>query len=122
MLMVIGANTAFLPMFFLGYDGMPRWMPTYPAGAGFTTLSLISSVGAGIIGLSMVVFAYNVYISARVRVPAPDNPWRAHTLEWATSSPPPRYNFDLAHPVPRVRSFAPLLDAREHAAQPKGSG
>ena len=114
-LMVIGVNTTFIPFFFLGYDGMPRWMPTYPASAGFTTLSLISSIGAGVIGLSVMVFAYNVWISARLRVPAPPNPWQGQTLEWATSSPPPRYNFDLAHPVPRVRSYAPLLDLRENA-------
>jgi cytochrome c oxidase subunit 1 len=114
-LMVIGVNTAFIPFFILGYDGMPRWMPTYPANAGFTTLSLISSIGAGIIGLSLMIFAYNLWISARLKVPASPNPWQAHTLEWATSSPPPRFNFDLAHPVPRVRSYAPLLDLRENA-------
>jgi len=114
-LMVIGVNTAFIPFFILGYDGMPRWMATYPARAGFTTLSLISSIGAGIIGLSMMIFAYNLWISARLRIPAPADPWQGQTLEWITSSPPPRYNFDLAHPVPRVRSYAPLLDLRENA-------
>ena len=114
-LMVIGANTTFIPFFFLGYDGMPRWMATYPAGAGFTTLSLISSIGAGIIGLAMMIFAYNIYISARVPRSAPPDPWQGHSIEWATSSPPPRFNFDLAHPVPRVRSYAPLLDLRERA-------
>lgn len=113
--MVIGANTTFVPFFILGYDGMPRWMATYPAGAGFTTLSLISSIGAGVIGLSMLVFVWNVYTSARAKIPAPPDPWGGHTLEWATSSPPPRFNFDLAHPVPKVRDYAPLLDARERA-------
>jgi cytochrome c oxidase subunit 1 len=119
-LMVIGTNVTFLPFFFLGYDGMPRWMSTYPAGAGFTTLNLISSIGAGIIGLSMIVFAYNVYLSARFRVPAPPNPWQGQTLEWATSSPPPRFNFNLQYPVPRVRSYAPLLDLREQRGETGG--
>ncbi len=114
-LFTIGVNTAFIPFFFLGYDGMPRWMATYPAGAGFTTLSLISTIGAGIIGLSMMVFAYNLYISARLPRRAPDDPWGGQALEWATSSPPPPYNFDLAHPVPRVQSYAPLLDLRQQA-------
>jgi cytochrome c oxidase subunit 1 len=114
-LMVIGTNAAFIPMFFLGYDGMPRWIPTYPANAGFTTLSLISSIGAGVIGIGMCVFIWNIYASARARVPAGPNPWQAHTLEWATSSPPPRFNFNLTYPVPRVRSYAPLLDYREQA-------
>ena len=86
-LLVIGANTTFIPFFFLGYDGMPRWMASYPAGAGFTTLSLISSIGAGIIGLAMVVFAYNLWISARVRVPAPPDPWHGQHARMADLVP-----------------------------------
>ena len=98
-------------------------MATYPAGAGFTTLSLISSIGAGIIGLAMCVFVWNLYVSARRKVPAGPNPWGAYTLEWATSSPPPPFNFNLAYPVPRVRSYAPLLDLREQARErePRGA-
>jgi cytochrome c oxidase subunit 1 len=121
-LLTIGANTTFIPFFILGYDGMPRWMATYPAGAGWTTLSLISSIGAGIIGLSFMVLIYNVYVSARAKVPAGPNPWRAYTLEWATSSPPPRYNFNLANPVPRVRSYAPLLDIWEQQQEGRREG
>ena len=71
-------------------------------------------LGAGIIGLSLMIFAYNFWISARLKVPAPPNPWQAHTLEWATSSPPPRFNFNLEYPVPRARSYAPLLNRREN--------
>jgi heme/copper-type cytochrome/quinol oxidase subunit 1 len=85
-LMVIGTNVTFVPFFILGYDGMPRWMATYPAGAGFTTLSLISSIGVGVIGVAMCVFAWNVYTSARRKVPAGPDPWGAQTLEWLTSS------------------------------------
>ena len=112
-LMVIGTNVTFIPFFILGYLGMPRWMASYPAGAGFTTLSLISSIGAGFLGLSFLVFLYNIYISARRHVPAPPDPWGGLTLEWATSSPPPRFNFNLRYPVPKIRSYAPLLDIRE---------
>ena len=119
LLMTIGTNVTFIPMFILGYDGMPRWLSTYPAGAGFTTLSLISSIGAGIIGIAICVFIWNIYVSARAKVPAGPNPWQAHTLEWATSSPPPRFNFNLTYPVPRVRSYAPLLDDREQAMAPR---
>ena len=121
-LLAIGANTTFIPWFILGYDGMPRWMATYPAGAGFTTLSLISSIGAGIIGIAMCVFAFNIYVSARAKVPARPDPWQAHTLEWATSSPPPRFNFNLSYPVPRVGSYAPLLDYREQAERAERQG
>jgi cytochrome c oxidase subunit 1 len=116
-LMVIGTNVAFLPMFGLGYLGMPRRVASYAPGTGFFTLSLISSMGAFILGLAMLVFAWNVYSSARRKVPAPPDPWGGQTLEWATSSPPPRYNFSAAYPIPRVGSYAPLLDRREDAGR-----
>jgi cytochrome c oxidase subunit I len=112
-LMVIGTNVTFLPMFGLGMLGMPRRVATYLPSAGFTTLSFISSIGAGILGLAMLVLAYNVYHSARRKAAAAPDPWQGQTLEWATSSPPPRFNFDERHPLPRVRSYAPLLDLRE---------
>lgn len=112
-LMVIGVNTTFLPFFILGYKGMPRWVATYPAGAGFTTLNLISSIGAGIIGLAVMMFAYGVYTAFRRKIPAGPDPWGGHSLEWATSSPPPRFNFNAQYPVPPVRSYAPLMDHRE---------
>jgi cytochrome c oxidase subunit 1 len=109
-LMVIGTNMAFLPMFGLGVLGMPRRVAIYPAHQGLNTLNLVSSIGAFILGLSMFVFLYNIYSSARRGRPAPPDPWGGQTLEWATSSPPPRFNFNAGFPVPKVRSYAPLLD------------
>jgi cytochrome c oxidase subunit 1 len=112
-LQVIGTNVTFGPMFGLGVLGMSRRIATYPPNAGFTTLNLMASIGAGILGLSICVFIYNLYHSWRHRVPAPPDPWEGQTLEWATSSPPPRFNFNAGYPIPRVRSYAPLLDLRE---------
>jgi cytochrome c oxidase subunit 1 len=57
------------------------------------------------------VFVVNVAVSLVAGRPAGPDPWRAQTLEWATSSPPPRFNFDT--PLPPVRSAQPLLDLRE---------
>jgi cytochrome c oxidase subunit 1 len=111
-LMLIGTNVAFLPMFALGYLGMPRRVATYAPGAGFTTLNLVSSIGAFTIGLSMLVLLYNIVLSFVRRVPAGDDPWGGLSLEWAAASPPPRFNFDAAHPLPPITSYAPLLDAR----------
>ena len=115
-LMVIGTNVTFLPMFGLGMLGMTRRIATYPANEGLNALNLTASIGAGILGLSMLVFAYNLYWSARRKVPAPPDPWQGLSLEWATSSPPPPFNFNADHPVPPIRSYAPLLDLREEAA------
>ena len=105
----------------------PGGWPAIPGNEGLNALNLTSSIGAFIIGLSMLVFAYNLYLSKRRRVPAPPDPWQGHTLEWATSSPPPRFNFSSEFPVPKIRSYAPLLDIREAragspAARSSGAG
>jgi cytochrome c oxidase subunit 1 len=115
--MVIGTNLTFLPMFGLGVLGMPRRVASYPASMGIGTLNLISSIGAFILGFSMLFLIYNLYISARRKVPAPPDPWLGTTLEWATSSPPPRFNFNAQYPVPKIRGYAPLLDLREERAK-----
>src|SRR5260370_20830570 len=105
-------------MLSLGLKGMPRWVVSYPGGAGFSALSLISSIGAGVIGLAMMVFLYNIYISARQKKPATADPWGGYSLEWLTSSPPPRFNYNAPFPVPRVRSFAPPLHPRARQREP----
>jgi cytochrome c oxidase subunit 1 len=71
----------------------------------------VATVGAVVIFASIVVFLVNVVRSLRAGRPAGPDPWAGQTLEWATSSPPPRENFTA--PLPPVRSYAPLLDLRE---------
>jgi cytochrome c oxidase subunit I len=111
-LLFVGANLTFFPMFFLGMDGMPRRVANYAASTGWTGLNELATVGSYVIALSIAVFAANVVVSMRRRVPAGNDPWRAHTLEWWTTSPPPRYNFDS---LPPIRTHAPLLDLRQGA-------
>src|SRR5579862_1480893 len=111
-LMVVGTNLTFFPMFILGYDGMVRRVADYPASAGYTGLNELSTAGSVVIAVSMLVFIANVLRSLHRRVPAGNDPWEGHTLEWWTTSPPPRDNFvDL----PPIRSYAPLLDLRLEA-------
>jgi cytochrome c oxidase subunit 1 len=110
-IMVIGTNLTFFPMFFLGQDGMPRRISRYPTHPSWGTLNLLETIGAGIIAVGVLTFLINVVVSLRRPVPAGDDPWLGHTLEWATSSPPPPLNFD--RPLPPIRSYAPLLDLRE---------
>lgn len=109
-LMTIGTNLTFFPMFVLGEEGMVRRIADYPLSSGWQPLNIVETVGAGIIALSVAVFILNVLLSLRRRERAGENPWPGHTLEWATSSPPPRFNF---HSLPPIRSYAPLLDLRE---------
>ncbi len=118
----VGTNLTFLPFFWLGMRGMPRRVPTYLPGDGLTTGNLVSTIGAGLLGVGALLFIANVQISLRRPRYAPPNPWQAHTLEWATSSPPPRFNFSPRHPVPPVHSYAPLLDLREQEQQSARAG
>jgi cytochrome c oxidase subunit I len=113
LLLAVGTNLTFFPMFFLGNDGMPRRVSRYPTHPGWGTLNLLESIGAGIIALGVLVFLVNVAVSLRRRLVPGDDPWLGHTLEWATSSPPPPLNFE--RPLPPIRSYAPLLDLRHEA-------
>jgi cytochrome c oxidase subunit 1 len=110
-LLVIGVNLTFFPMFFLGFDGMARRVADYPRSAGWETLNSLETVGSWIIALGLVAFFLNIAL-AMVRAPdAGPDPWDGQTLEWATSSPPPRHNFPEA--LPPIRSAQPLLDLKE---------
>jgi cytochrome c oxidase subunit 1 len=104
-LLFIGVNLAFFPMHQLGVEGMPRRVYTYLTGTGWGDLNLLSTIGAALIALGVLLFLINVVLSLRSRASAGDDPWGADTLEWATSSPPRSYNF--TH-IPVVESRAPL--------------
>lgn len=106
-LMFIGFNLTFFVQHILGIMGMPRRVYTYPNLPGWGTMNLISTVGAFVLAFAVLVFIGNVLFSLWRGQPAGDNPWDAWTLEWATTSPPPVYNFER---VPPVRSRRPLYD------------
>jgi cytochrome c oxidase subunit 1 len=105
----IGFHTTFLVQHWLGEKGMPRRIADYLPSDGFTTLNTISTLGSFILGASMLPFAYNVYRSYRYgEIATADDPWgHGNSLEWATSSPPPRHNFTS---IPRIRSERPAFE------------
>jgi cytochrome c oxidase subunit I len=106
----VGFNLAFFPMHILGLQGMPRRVYTYQPDMGWGTLNLLVSAGALLFAFSFVLFLVNVAWSRRRGQPAGNNPWDAGTLEWATSSPPPPYNFSR---IPVVTNREPLWAERE---------
>jgi cytochrome c oxidase subunit 1 len=108
-LMFLGFNLTFFPMHELGLAGMPRRIADYASTAGWNDLNLLATVGGFLIAVSMLPLLWNVFVSLRSGKIAGDDPWEANTLEWATSSPPPPYNFDR---LPEIRSERPLFDQR----------
>jgi cytochrome c oxidase subunit 1 len=108
-LMFIGFNLTFFPMHELGLAGMPRRIADYASAAGWNDLNLLATVGGFTIAASMLPLLWNVFVSLRSGPLAGDDPWEGNTLEWATSSPPPPYNFDH---LPEIRSERPLFDLR----------
>ena len=88
----IGFNLTFFPQFLLGYMGMPRRYPFYPEQFHF--LNICSTMGAAVLGIGYLLPATYLLYSLIWGPKAPPNPWRATGLEWQTSSPPPKHNFD----------------------------
>lgn len=103
--MFVGFWVTYMPQYLLGLRGMPRWVGQY--SPSFTFLNRVSTVGAYILGLGALLLLVNLYVSWRYPIEAGDNPWDGHTLEWATSSPPPAHNF---HSLPPIRSRRPVWD------------
>ncbi len=108
-LFFIGFHVTFDTMHFVGLEGMPRSIYTYPADRGWQGLNIIISIGAFIQAIAVLVFVWNLIRSARHGKIAGNDPWDAWTLEWATPSPPPAYNFSKE---PVVRSRRPLWDIK----------
>ena len=108
----VGMNLAFFPMHFSGLLGMPRRIYTYGPELGVTRLNQISTVGAFLIGVAVLVLLVNLWWSRRHGDVAGNDPWKGATLEWAIPSPPPAYNFTV---IPRVENRLPLWQTEHHA-------
>jgi cytochrome c oxidase subunit 1 len=116
--MFIGFNATFFVQHALGLSGMPRRIYTYPGGVGWSTYNLISTIGAFILGIGVLLTIINAARSLKYgKISGPD-PWKGNTLEWFTTSPPPVNNFDE---IPRVRSVEPMRDIRRQIERQTGA-
>jgi cytochrome c oxidase subunit 1 len=117
-LMLIGFHVTFLIQHSIGMDGMPRRIYEYADVGHLELYNLISTIGSFILGAGILVTVLNAVRSAKHGVVAGPDPWKANTLEWFTSSPPPVNNFDV---IPRVRSVEPMKDIRRQIERQMGA-
>jgi cytochrome c oxidase subunit I len=106
-LLFVGFWVTFMPQYVVGLLGMPRRVASYPSNLGWESYNVISTIGAFIIAASFAIMLWNLWKSWRKPIPAGNNPWDAHTLEWFTTSPPPHHNY--TH-LPPIRSERPTWD------------
>jgi heme/copper-type cytochrome/quinol oxidase subunit 1 len=106
-LMFLGFNLTFFPMHINGLLGMPRRVYTYQSGLGWDGLNMLETIGAFTLGVGILLFILNALSSWTNGEAAAENPWGGSSLEWATSSPPQSYNFEV---LPEVHSRNPLWD------------
>ena len=116
-LFFVGFHLTFLIQHSAGLDGMPRRVYEYSEQSGWWTYNLISTIGAFMIALGVLLTIINLVRSIKKGAIAGPDPWKANTLEWFTPSPPPENNFDV---IPRVRSVEPMKDIRRQIEQQTG--
>ncbi|CAH0150161.1 cytochrome aa3 quinol oxidase subunit I [Peribacillus frigoritolerans] len=108
---IVGFNVTFFPMFITGLDGQARRMYTYSESTGYGPLNMLSFVGAIGLAIGFALIVYNIYWSTRYASRNISNdPWDARSLEWATHTPIPEYNFAI---VPTVASTEAFWDAKK---------
>jgi cytochrome c oxidase subunit I len=116
-LMLIGFHVTFLIQHSMGLDGMPRRIYEYADTGHLELYNMISTIGSFILGAGILITVINVLRSTKHGVIAGPDPWKANTLEWFTTSPPPVNNFDV---IPRVRSVEPMKDIRRQVERQMG--
>jgi heme/copper-type cytochrome/quinol oxidase subunit 1 len=113
-LMFFGILATFLIQHVMGLDGMPRRIYEYDNVGHLALYNAISTIGSFILAVGVLATIVNVVRSLKVGVVAGPDPWKANTLEWFTTSPPPANNFDT---IPHVRSAEPMKDIRREVGR-----
>ena len=109
----LGTALTFFPMHIIGLLGMPRRVYTYPSSLGWGAYNLSETIGAFILTAGLLLIFGNLLYSRFRGAPAGPDPFFGGTLEWATTSPPPPYNFPV---IPTVTSAYPNWDAEDRQA------
>ncbi|MCP8884459.1 cytochrome c oxidase subunit I [Devosia sp. XJ19-1] len=118
-LILIGFNLTFFLMHLTGLMGMPRRISTYPSNWGWDWLNLLSSVGSFVLTIGFALVLADLVLQFRFGARFRRDPWQAGTLEWATATPPPTYNFAS---LPRIETRADQLHPGEIGPMLAGGG
>ncbi len=120
----IGFFVAFTPLYVLGAMGMTRRLYHYDAATGFQPFLIVAAIGAAIVGLGVVFQVLQIIVSVKNKEKTRDftgDPWDGRTLEWATASPPPAYNFAHLPVVSEIDDFWRQKERRMHHKGEKDS-
>ncbi|EQB2604966.1 cytochrome o ubiquinol oxidase subunit I [Aeromonas salmonicida] len=104
---IVGFFVAFMPLYVLGFMGMTRRV-SQQLDPAFHPWLVVAAVGAGLIAIGVLCQVIQVVVSIRDREKNRDltgDPWGGRTLEWATSSPPPFYNFAIEPTITGLDAF-----------------
>ncbi len=110
---IIGFLVSFIPLYILGFMGATRRLDHYDASTGWQSLFIVSALGFGIIACGALLQVLQIIVSVKQRkenIDATGDPWNARTLEWATASPPPVYNFAI---IPEVHDRDAFWDMKQ---------
>jgi cytochrome c oxidase subunit I+III len=105
-----GTALTFMPMHIAGLLGMPRRQWTYPADVGWGATNLVETLGSYLLAAGLLMVAANLAVSLRRGARVGNDPFDGATLEWATTSPPPAFNFTV---IPAISSPYPMWDVRD---------
>jgi cytochrome c oxidase subunit I+III len=105
-----GTTLTFFPMHIVGLIGMPRRQYTYPSGLGWGGYNLIETIGAYLLAAGLLLIVANLVMSLSKGERVGNDPWGGDTLEWATTSPPPPYNYAV---IPKVTSPYAMWDRED---------
>ncbi|MFD2209902.1 cbb3-type cytochrome c oxidase subunit I [Virgibacillus halophilus] len=108
-LFLIGFHLTFFPLHISGLQGMPRRVFTYDADEGLNILNFTATVGAFIMGISILFLFWNIFKTHRKAEKVGNDPWDGRTLEWTQSSPAPEHTFE---PMPVVEDIDPFWVAK----------
>jgi cytochrome o ubiquinol oxidase subunit 1 len=111
---IVGFCMSFIPMYVLGFMGATRRLDHYDSSTGWQPLFVLMLMGGIVIAIGVALQLAQIlasFIQKKHLIDTTGDPWDGRTLEWATTSPPPFYNFTV---IPEVTTRDAFLEMKQH--------